>query len=235
VIAAALKSATKRLGSTVALDAVDLELVDGEVLALLGPNGAGKTTALSLLVGLRRPDSGRAELFGRDPTEPVARAGIGTTPQEHGFPQTLRVGEILDLVRAHFSRPAARGDLLGRFDLVEIAGRQAGGLSGGQRRRLAVALAFAGNPRAVFLDEPTTGLDVESRLAVWDEVRAYSASGGTVLLTTHHLEEAERLASRIVVLAGGRVVADGTASELSARASAAGLEDAFLMLTREGA
>jgi ABC-2 type transport system ATP-binding protein len=98
-----------------------------------------------------------------------------------------------------------------------------------------VALAFAGNPRAVFLDEPTTGLDVESRLAVWDEVRAYTASGGTVLLTTHHLEEAERLASRIVLLAGGRVVADGTASELSARASAAGLEDAFLVLTREGA
>jgi ABC-2 type transport system ATP-binding protein len=233
VIAAALRSATKRLGSTVALDAVDLEVAHGEVLTLLGPNGAGKTTALSLLVGLRRPDSGRAELFGRDPTEPAARAGIGTTPQEHGFPQTLRVREILDLVRAHFSRPAARSDLLERFGLVEVAGRQAGGLSGGQRRRLAVALAFAGNPRAVFLDEPTTGLDVEARLAVWDEVRAYAATGGTVLLTTHHLEEAERLASRIVLLAGGRVVADGTAPELSARASAAGLEGAFLALTRE--
>jgi ABC-2 type transport system ATP-binding protein len=156
-------------------------------------------------------------------------------PQEHGFPQTLHVREILDLVRAHFSRPAARSDLLERFGLVEIAGRQAGGLSGGQRRRLAVALAFAGNPRAMFLDEPTTGLDIEARLAVWDEVRAYAATGGTVLLTTHHLEEAEQLASRIMLLAGGRVIADGTAPELSARASTADLEGAFLALTREGA
>ena len=203
------------------------------MLALLGPNGAGKTTALSLLLGLRRPDSGRAELFGRDPTDPAARAGDrrhaagARLPADASRPRDPRPRPCA------LPRPAARSDLLERFGLAEIARRQAGGLSGGERRRLAVALAFAADPRAVFLDEPTTGLDVEARLAVWDEVRAYAATGGTVLLTTHHLEEAERLASRIVLLAGGRVVADGTAPELSARASAAGLEDAFLTLTRE--
>ena len=128
-----------------------------------------------------------------------------------GFPPTLRVREIVDLVRAHFPAPAPAGELLDRFGLAGIARRQTGGLSGGERRRLSVALAFAGRPRAIFLDEPTAGLDVEIRRAVWQEIRAYSASGGTVLLTTHHVEEAEALASRIVLLAGGRVVAEGLA------------------------
>jgi ABC-2 type transport system ATP-binding protein len=228
--AAALRSVSKRFGKTVALDRLDLAVEEGEVLALLGPNGAGKSTALSILLGLRRPDSGRAELFGRDPQTLTARAAIGVTPQESGFPQTLRVGEIADLVRAHFPRPAGRDDLLRRFGLLEVERRQAGGLSGGSRRRLAVALAFAGQPRAVFLDEPTTGLDVEARLSVWAELETYAAGGGTILLTTHHLEEAERLASRIVLIAAGSVVAEGTAEQLAARTSAAGLEEAFLSL-----
>jgi ABC-2 type transport system ATP-binding protein len=229
--AAALRAVTKRFGETVALDRVELEVEAGAVVALLGPNGAGKTTALSILLGLRRADAGRAELFGEDPRRPAARAAVGVTPQEHGFPQTLRVREVVDLVRAHFARPASRSELLDRFRLTEIAHRQTGGLSGGERRRLAVALAFAGDPRAVFLDEPTTGLDVESRRAVWTHVGAYAARGGTVLLTTHYLEEAERLASRIVLLAHGRIAAAGTASALAAKASAAGFEDAFLTLT----
>lgn len=229
--AAALRGVTKRFGATPALDGVDLEVAEGEVVAVLGPNGAGKTTAISILLGLRRPDSGAAALFGRDPRGSSARVVIGATPQDHGFPQTLRVGEIVDLVRAHFPAPASRADLLARFGLEDIARRQTGGLSGGQRRRLALALAFAGNPRAVFLDEPTVGLDVESRRAAWAEVERYAADGGTVLLTTHHLEEAERLASRIVLLARGRVVAEGTSAELAERAAATGLEDAFLSLT----
>ena len=229
--AAALRGVTKRFGERVVLDDVDLEVGSGEVVALLGPNGAGKTTALSVLLGLRRPDSGRAELFGRDPRDPSAREAIGVTPQEGGFPQTLRVGEVVDLVRAHFARPADRRDLLERFELDEIAGRQTGGLSGGERRRLSVALAFAGRPRAIFLDEPTTGLDVESRRAVWREISTYAGGGGTALLTTHHLEEAGALASRVVLVARGRVVAEGTPAELAARTSAPGLEEAFLMLT----
>jgi ABC-2 type transport system ATP-binding protein len=229
--AAALRRVTKRFGETTALDAVDLEIAAGEVVALLGPNGAGKTTALSILLGLRRPDSGRAELFGCDPRRPSARTAIGVTPQDGGFPLTLRVGEVVDLVRAHFPHPAPRQELLERFGLADIARRQTGGLSGGERRRLSVALAFAGRPQAVFLDEPTTGLDIEARRAAWREVGRFAGEGGTVLLTTHYLEEAEALASRIVLIARGRIVAEGTSVELAARASAAGLEEAFLALT----
>jgi ABC-2 type transport system ATP-binding protein len=231
VTAAALRGVTKRFGELVALDDVSLELASGEVIALLGPNGAGKTTALSILLGLRRPDSGRAELFGDDPRRPSSRSAIGVTPQEDGFPPTLRVAEIVDLVRAHFPSPAERGELLDRFRLVAIARRQAGGLSGGERRRLALALAFAGRPRAVFLDEPSAGLDVEARRALWREIELFAGDGGTVLLTTHHLEEAESLASRIVVLARGRVAAEGDAAELLAAAGASGLEAAYLRLT----
>jgi len=232
MIAAALMRVTKAFGPVVALDGVDLELRRGEVLALLGPNGAGKTTAHSLMLGLRRPDAGRAELFGMDPRRPDSRAAVGVTPQETSFPPTLRVWEIVDLVRAHFRAPLARAELLGRFGLADCARRQAGGLSGGERRRLAVALAFAGHPLAVFLDEPTTGLDVEARHAVWSELQAYAAGGGTILLTTHYLEEAEGLASRVVLLAQGRVTADGSPRQL-ASAHGGTLEDAFVALTRD--
>jgi len=231
VIAAALRRVSKRYGDNVALDDVDLAVEAGEAVALLGPNGAGKTTALSVLLGLRRPDSGSAEIFGVDPRLPGARVAVGVTPQEAGFPPTLRVREIVDLVRAHFPFPAPTDELLERFELAAVARRQAGGLSGGERRRLAVALAFAGEPAALFLDEPTAGLDVESRRAVWAEVDQYCLDGGTVLLTTHYLEEAERLATRVVLLARGRVVAEGTAAELAERARASGLEDAFVTLT----
>jgi ABC-2 type transport system ATP-binding protein len=231
VIAAALWAVSKRFGETVALDRVDLVVEAGEVVALLGPNGAGKTTALSILLGLRRPDEGRAEIFGVDPRRPSARVAVGVTPQESGFPPTLRVREIIDLVRAHFPFPAPTDELLDRFDLRTIARSQAGGLSGGERRRLSVALAFAGEPAAIFLDEPTAGLDVRSRRSVWAEIDQYSTDGGTVLLTTHYLEEAERLARRIVLLARGRVVAEGTADALAGQARVPGLEDAFLALT----
>jgi ABC-2 type transport system ATP-binding protein len=231
VIAAALWAVSKRFGQTVALDCVDVAVEAGEIVALLGPNGAGKTTALSLLLGLRRPDSGRAEIFGVDPRRASARLAVGVTPQEDGFPPTLRVREIVEFVRAHFPFPAQTDELLERFDLTPVAGRQAGGLSGGERRRLSVALAFAGDPAVMFLDEPTAGLDVASRRAVWSELDRYCLDGGTVLLTTHHVEEAEHLATRIVVLAHGDVVAEGTSAQLADRARALDLEGAFLALT----
>jgi ABC-2 type transport system ATP-binding protein len=214
---AALNGVTKSFGATAALRGVDLAIFRGELVALLGPNGAGKTTAISLLLGLRRPDRGTARLFGRDPRLPAARSPIGATPQDTGFPLTLTVAEVLDLVRAHYPRPLPRAEVLGRFGLADLADRQTGGLSGGQKRRLAVALAFAGDPRLVFLDEPTTGLDVEARRLVWRAVREYVAGGGTVLVTTHYLEEAEALASRVVVLAQGKVVADGSVAAIKAR------------------
>jgi ABC-2 type transport system ATP-binding protein len=214
----ALRDVTKRFHATVALDGVDLELHEGEVVALLGGNGAGKTTAVSILLGLRAPDAGRPELFGRTPTDPAARRAVGAMLQEVGFAWPLRVGELIDFVRAHYDDPASRDELLERFALVEVANRQAGALSGGQKRRLAVALAFAGRPRLLVLDEPSVGLDVETRHAFWNEVAAHARAGRTVLLTTHHLDEAEALATRVVVLARGQIVRDASPAELSASA-----------------
>ena len=212
---ALLEGVVKRFGATTALAGVDLELHEGEVVALLGPNGAGKTTAVGILLGLRQPDAGRALLFGSKPRDPPARARVGAMTQEVGFPWPLRVREIVELVRAHFADPVPTADLLERFSLGSIAHRQAGGLSGGQKRRLAVALAFAGRPRLLVLDEPSAGLDVEMRRAFWSQVRTHADDGGTVLLTTHHLEEAESLASRVVVLDHGSVLLEGSPADIS--------------------
>ena len=210
MILARTQNVTRRYGGVVALDGVDLSVSAGELVGLLGPNGAGKSTLINLLVGIRRPTSGTVELFGGSPLDPVNRRSIGVTPQETGLPATLRVGEVVDYVAAHYPDPVPRGELLARFGLDTLARRQTGGLSGGQRRRLAVALAFVGRPRMVVLDEPTTGLDVEVRHVLWDGIRAFHADGGTVLLTSHYLEEVEALAQRAVVLGEGRVLADDT-------------------------
>ncbi|MBI2965564.1 MAG: ABC transporter ATP-binding protein, partial [Chloroflexi bacterium] len=160
---AALEKVSKRLGDSQALNSFDLSIGEGELLALLGPNGAGKTTALNILLGLRRPDSGAVSLFGLDPRNRRARRFIGVTPQNIGMPGQLRVLEVVELIRAHYSNPLSASELFEKFDLAGVASRQIGGLSSGQLRRLAVALAFVGRPRAMFLDEPTTGLDVEAR------------------------------------------------------------------------
>jgi ABC-2 type transport system ATP-binding protein len=214
---ASLEAASKTFGVVRALDNVDLELRQGEVLGLLGPNGAGKSTAISLLLGLRRPDDGRAVLFGHDPREPAARRRIGVVLQEISLPPVLRVAELLDLVRAHFDHAVARDELLERFELADVARRQIGGLSGGERRRLALAAAVAGRPAALFLDEPSAAIDVLGRRVLWDELAAFVADGGAVLLTTHQLEEAERYATRVALLARGRVVGEGSVGELRAR------------------
>ena len=205
---------SRRYGSVVALDDVTLEVPAGQLLGLLGPNGAGKTTLLQLLAGLRRPTSGRVELFGGDPRDAAARRRLGTTPQETGLPPTLRVDEVVALVAGHVCDPVPTGELLEQFGLHGLGRRQTGGLSGGQRRRLAVALAFATRPRLVLLDEPTTGLDVDARHALWDAVRRYHREGGTVVLTSHYLEEVEALAQRVVVVDAGRVRADGSLVEI---------------------
>jgi ABC-2 type transport system ATP-binding protein len=217
---AELIEATKRFAATTALAGVSFAVDRGETLAILGANGAGKTTSVSLLLGLRRPDTGLARIFGRDPRAPSARRAVGVTPQEEAFPATLTTTEIIRLVGAHYPRPLAESDAIARFGLAALARRQAGGLSGGERRRLAVTLAFVGNPPLVVLDEPTAGLDAESRRAVWDAIGSHAAAGGTVLLTTHHLDEAEALASHVVVLDAGRVVLD---AEVAAIKRAAGV------------
>ncbi|MFC6080567.1 ABC transporter ATP-binding protein [Sphaerisporangium aureirubrum] len=209
-IMASATRVTRRYGEVTALDDTSLEIRAGELIGLLGPNGAGKSTLVNLLAGLRRPTSGTVTLFGGDPRDPARRRWLGMTPQETGLPSTLRVRECVDFVAAHFPERAVRDELLERFSLGDLRDRQIGGLSGGQKRRLAVALAFAGRPRLVLLDEPTTGLDVEARRALWDAVRDFHGDGGTVLLTSHYLEEIEALAQRVIVIGRGRVLADDT-------------------------
>ncbi len=201
---------TRAYGTVRALDGVSLQVRAGELVGLLGPNGAGKSTLMQLLAGLRRPSGGWVQVLGGDPRSAASRLGLGMTPQDTGLPPTLKVGEVMGFVASHFADPEPAGALLDRFGLSGLANRQTGGLSGGQKRRLAVALAFAGRPRLVLLDEPTTGLDVESRQALWAAVRAFHADGGTVLLTSHYLEEIEALAERVVVVDRGRVLIDDT-------------------------
>ena len=200
-----------------ALAGLDLVLPRGAFVALLGPNGAGKTTALSLLLGLRIPDQGTALLLGGSPLDEDIRRRIGATPQISAFPGGLKVREIVAFVAAHYPNPMPETKLYERFDLGKLAARQVGGLSGGEQRRLGVALALLGNPEVVFLDEPSTGLDVVARHRLWESMRSFHADGGTVLLTTHYLEEAEALAEHVAVINHGALVAQGTPREVTSR------------------
>ncbi len=209
---------TKRFGDVTALDDVSFAVESGDVVALLGPNGAGKSTALGVLLGLRCPDRGVARLLDGDPRRVDSRREVGVTPQETAFPTTLRVHELIDLVRAHYEQPLPLRTILTRFGLAELATRQLGGLSGGERRRVGVALAFAGGARLVVLAAPTTGLDLSARHAVWAAIRAHADEGGTVLFTTHQLEEADRLATRAVLIEAGAIVRHGTVAEIKAAA-----------------
>ena len=205
---ATLDHVTRRFGAITAVDDVSLDIHSGSILGLLGPNGAGKTTVLSMLQGLRRPTSGTVRLFGADPTIASSRQNLGSTPQETALPPTLRVGEVIDFVGRHFENRVSVEELSTEFGLDDLIRRQTGALSGGQKRRLSVALAFVGRPKLVLLDEPTTGLDVDARHALWDAVRRQHAAGSTVVVTSHYLEEIEALAERVVVMGGGRVLAD---------------------------
>lgn len=212
-----LDRVTRTFGDVVALDDVSLDLHAGQLVGMLGPNGAGKSTLLSLVAGLRRPTSGTVRLMGRDPRDPVARIGLGTTPQETGLPATLRVREVIDFVAGHFPDPMPTAEVMDMFGLGDLARRQTGSLSGGQKRRLAVALSIVGRPRVVLLDEPTTGLDVDARRVLWDAVQAYHAGGAAIVVTSHYLEEIEALAQRVVVVDGGRILADDDLASVLSR------------------
>lgn len=214
MIAAEFTDLTKRFGALTALAGLTLAVRDGELVALLGRNGAGKSTAIAILLGLRVPDGGTVQLYGRDPHDVEVRRRVGVAPQEVAFPPTLRVAEVLTLVGRHYPRPLELDTLAGRFGVERLLRRQLGGLSGGERRLVAVALAFAGRPGLVVLDEPTAGLDGEARRRVWDATRSHVGEGGTVLLTTHRLEEAEALADRVVLLERGVAVDEGTVVEI---------------------
>jgi ABC-2 type transport system ATP-binding protein len=216
---AKLHSVTKRYGKVTALDNFSLELRAGEVVALLGPNGAGKTTAVRLLLGLIAPNAGSVRVLGRDPRDAEARTRIGAMLQVSRVPEMLRVREHIDLFRSYYPHPLPLADVIRIAKLEGVADQMFGKLSGGQKQRALFGLALCGNPDLIFLDEPTVGMDIESRRGLWDQVRALSAAGKTVLLTTHYLEEADMLANRIVVINKGKLLCEGTSAEIKHRVS----------------
>ena len=213
-IAASLANVTKRYRAITALDDVSLDIRAGEAVAVLGPNGAGKTTAVGLLLGTLRPDAGHVRVLGGDPTRRRCRQRIGAMLQISGVPTTLRVREHVDLFRSYYPAPLDRETTISAAGLGGLEHRLYGKLSGGEKQRLHLALALCGKPDLLFLDEPTTGLDVESRRALWEEIRAVIDAGRTVVLTTHNIEEADALADRIVLLDHGRIIASGTPAEI---------------------
>jgi len=216
-IVARLTAVSKRYGAVQALDGLDLEVRRGEVLALLGPNGAGKTTSVALLLGLLRPDTGEASLFGMDPVSRAPRERSGVMLQVSRLPEVISVREHVELFASYYPNPLPVEETLAIAGLDGLADRHYGKLSGGQQQRLKFALALAGDPEILFLDEPTVGLDVEARRDFWNAIRARVARGTTVLLTTHYLEEADALADRIVVIDRGTVIAAGSPAEIKAR------------------
>jgi ABC-2 type transport system ATP-binding protein len=211
---ATVESAVKRYGKTEALRGLDLTLRRGEVVALLGPNGAGKTTTVRLLLGLISPDAGRVRVLGRDPRTTAARTNIGAMLQVARVPEALLVREHIALFRSYYPHPLPAAEVVARAGLEGLESRKFGELSGGQRQRVLFGLALCGDPDLVFLDEPTVGLDLQSRRRLWDEVRALAARGKSVLLTTHYLEEADALAHRVVVIDKGRLLREGTPTEI---------------------
>ena len=214
---ATLSNVTHCYGDVVALDGLDLEVRPGEILAVLGPNGAGKTTAVGLLLGSLQVQGGKVRVFGCNPDARGVRIRRGAMLQVSGVADTLTVAEHLELFGSYYPAPFTVSRLLAMAGLEELSERRYGRLSGGQKKRLMFALALAGDPELVFLDEPTTGLDVEARRSLWNEIRGLRAAGRTAVLTTHHLDEADALADRIAVIYKGRVVAEGTPAEIKSR------------------
>jgi ABC-2 type transport system ATP-binding protein len=223
-VAARCRGLVKRYGEVVAVAGLDLEVRRGECFGLLGPNGAGKTTTLEILEGLTQPDSGEIEVLGStwgSRQDNALRQRLGLALQETEFTPKLTVIETLRLFRSFYLRGRTPEAVMSRLALDEKRNAPVGKLSGGQKQRLAVACALVGDPELLFLDEPTTGLDPQSRLQLWEQVTEFRAAGGTIALTTHYMEEAERLCDRVAIVDHGRVIALGTPGELIASLNAA--------------
>ena len=216
-VVASFRGVTKRYGTVQALRGLDLEVRRGEVLGLLGENGAGKTTAMQLLLGLRARDGGELQLFGKDPREPAARVRVGAMLQVAQLPGALRVGEQVELFSSYWPRSLPKAETLRLAGLEHLAGRRTDALSGGEQRRLLFALAICGDPDLLLLDEPTVGLDVQARRLFWQRISALNAAGKTILVTTHYLEEAEAVSTRVALLKDGAVAAEGSPAELRTR------------------
>ena len=211
---AELHGVSKQYGKLVALDKLDLSVRRGELLALLGPNGAGKSTAIALCLGLAQPDAGKVTLQGGSPLDVRSRRSVGVMMQEAALPPELRVREAVQLACSYYPQPLAPEAALDLAGARSLALRRYAKLSGGQKRQVQFALAVCGRPELLFLDEPTVGLDVQAREAMWRTIRELVAGGCAVVLTTHYLEEAEMLADRVAVLASGRLIASGTVAEI---------------------
>jgi ABC-2 type transport system ATP-binding protein len=216
---ARLEGAHKNFGKIAALDGLNLEIHRGELLALVGPNGAGKSTAISLLLGLQRPDRGSAVLFGEDPQSIDARRRIGVMMQEVNLSPVMRPREFIAQTASYYPSPYDTPAVIKRLGIEKIADRPYGKLSGGQKRQAQFGMAICGRPELLFLDEPTVGLDVQSRGALWQVVRDLIHEGCSIILTTHYLEEAEALADRVAVIDHGKLVAAGTVEEIRAHVS----------------
>jgi ABC-2 type transport system ATP-binding protein len=213
----------KRFADVVAVDGLDLEVRRGECFGLLGPNGAGKTTTIEILEGLTDPDGGEVEILGQTwkVGERDLRERLGISLQETQLNDKLTVGETIRMFRSFYARGRDPKEVLSRLALDEKVDARVGKLSGGQKQRLAVACALVSDPEILFLDEPTTGLDPQSRLQLWEQIVGFRATGGTVLLTTHYMDEAERLCDRVAIVDHGKVIALGTPAELISSLQAA--------------
>ncbi|RED44186.1 ABC transporter ATP-binding protein [Aestuariispira insulae] len=207
----------KHFGKTAAVNDVSLSTKEGEILAILGPNGAGKTTLTELLTGLRQPDKGTVRVLGDPPSSMRARNRIGLTPQNVALPKTLKVKELLPYVAAHFDTPLPVDLAKSWFLLDGLMDRNAGDLSGGQMRRVALAAAFMGQPKLAFLDEPTTGLDIQAKRALWKSIRAAAHRNVQITLTTHDLDEVQELADRVIVINRGRILLEDSPDRVRRR------------------
>ncbi len=211
-----MNSITKSYGNFKALDNINFELSAGEIVCFLGPNGAGKTTAISIMLGLRKATTGTVRLFGESPNQAKSRDRIGVMLQESGVPGSLKVKELLNLIRATYSHSLPTTEILEKADLLEKQNARIATLSGGQKQRLYFALAIAGDPDIVFLDEPTIAMDVQSRQVFWRVLRNFAKLGKSILFSTHYLEEADENADRIIVINKGQIIAQGSPSEIKA-------------------
>ncbi|KHK95203.1 multidrug ABC transporter ATPase [Microbacterium mangrovi] len=212
--AVAASGITKSFGKVRAVDGVSLEIEQGEIVAFLGPNGAGKTTTIDMLLGLSHPDTGSVKVFGESPRAAIAHGLVSAVLQTGGLLKDITVRETLQLTASLFADTRPVDEVMKRAGITEIAGRKVGVCSGGQQQRLRFAMALLSDPGLLILDEPTTGMDVEGRRSFWSSIRADADRGRTVLFATHYLDEADEYADRIVLMARGRIVADGTASEI---------------------
>ncbi|MEU9224393.1 ABC transporter ATP-binding protein [Streptomyces massasporeus] len=216
----AFDQVSKAYDAVRAVDGLTLDLSPGQTVALLGPNGAGKSTTLDLLLGLKKPDSGTVRLFGTSPRDAIVAGRVGAMLQSGGLMDEVTVAELVRLACDLHPKPYRPSEVLSRAGVAQIADRRVNKLSGGQAQRVRFALATAGDSDLIVLDEPTTGMDVTTRQAFWATMREQADQGRTVLFATHYLEEADAVADRVLVLHRGRLIADGTAAEIKAKAGA---------------